>query len=46
MGYQMWLIGRRPPSRRTRAMRLVLYSSLGANLVVALVWATWAWQYR
>jgi hypothetical protein len=37
--YQGWLVARRPPHRRTRPMRWILWASIG---VTTLVFATWA----
>jgi hypothetical protein len=46
LAYQGWLVGRRPPSRRTRTMWGILVASVSVNSIVVLTWAALWWRYR
>jgi hypothetical protein len=46
LGYQAWLVCRRPAAARTRAMWGLLAASLVANIGVALVWVALSARYR
>jgi hypothetical protein len=46
LAYQGWLVWRRPARRRTRAMLVILWVSLGTSLLVLAAWvASWV-RYR
>jgi hypothetical protein len=46
LGYQTWLVWRRPPDRRTRRALVVLWTSVAVCLLVAVIWV-WTWlRYR
>ena len=36
LGYQGWLVWRRPPNRRTRAMLIILWTSVAISMTVAV----------
>ena len=44
--YQGWLVGRRPPARRTRKMWAILAASVGVNAIVVLTWVAFWLRYR
>ena len=44
--YQAYLVWRRPAMLRTRAMLLILWSSIGTSALVALTWIGLALRYR
>jgi hypothetical protein len=46
LGWQAWLVGRRPAARRTSTMWAILVGTVGVNALVALTWASWWWRYR
>jgi uncharacterized membrane protein len=44
--YQVWMVGRRPPSSRTRRMKIVLATSVVLNVLMIGSWAVLAIRYR
>lgn len=46
LSYQGWLIWRRPAVRRTTAMLLILWVSIGSSSLVALTWIGLWLRYR
>jgi hypothetical protein len=46
LGWQAWLVRRRPSARRTWAMWGILVGTIGVNALVWLTWASWWWRYR
>ena len=46
LAYQGWLVGRRPPARRTRKMWGILVTSVSVNAVVVLTWVALWLRYR
>jgi hypothetical protein len=44
--YQGWLVSRRPPHRRTRAMLWTLWTSAGLTALVFTTWAVLWVRYR
>ncbi|HUE85110.1 MAG TPA: hypothetical protein VMO26_03460 [Vicinamibacterales bacterium] len=46
LAYQGWLVGRRPPARRTRTMWAILAASVGVNAVVVVTWAALWLRYQ
>lgn len=44
--YQVWLIGKRPPSRRTWTIKMILAMSLALNVVVIGAWISLWLRYR
>ena len=44
--YQVWLVLRRPPPMRTRAMKAIMAASLSLNTIVIGGWAALAIRYR
>jgi len=46
LGWQAWLIGRRPATRRTRTMVAILAGTAAVNLLIAVSWAALSWRYR
>ncbi len=43
--YQAWLVRRRPPHRRTRLMRAILWTSLATTGVVAAILVGLSFRY-
>ena len=43
---QVWLVTRRPPHRRTRAMLLILWTSIAVNAFILVAWAALLARYR
>lgn len=46
LGWQAWLVGRRPPARRSPAMLAILAGTAAVNLLIAVSWAALSWRYR
>ena len=46
LGYQAWLVWRRPAARRTRAMLFIFWGSVGSVSLVALAWIGLWLRYR
>jgi len=46
LAYQGWLVGRRPPARRTRRMWRILAASFGVNAMVVVTWGALWLRYR
>jgi hypothetical protein len=46
LGYQGWLVRRRPPAHRTRKMWGILLASVSVNLVVVVTWISLWLRYR
>lgn len=46
LGYQSWLVWRRPAMRRTRAIMRVYVASLAVNATVLALWAWLSFRYR
>jgi hypothetical protein len=46
LAYEGWLVWRRPPHRRTRAMLTIFWASLGVSVVIVIAWAGLWWRYR
>jgi hypothetical protein len=46
LSYQVWLVWRRPAVRRTMAMLLILWASIGTSSLVALTWVALWFRYR
>ena len=46
LAYQGWLVGRRPPARRTRTMWGILVASVGVNVIVVTTWVALWLRYR
>ena len=46
LAYQGWLVGRRPPARRTRTMWGILVASVGVNAMVVITWVALWLRYR
>ena len=46
LGYQVWLVKRRPPQRRTRTVRAILWSSIALNVLLFAGWGALWLRYR
>lgn len=46
MAYQIWLVARRAPARRTRSMLVTLWSSVGLTTMMLGAWVALAMRYR
>ncbi len=46
LGYQGWLVWRRPPARRSRAVLVIFWSSVVINLFVLVAFAILWLRYR
>jgi hypothetical protein len=46
LGYQAWLVWRRPASLRTTTMLFILWGSVGASALVASAWVGLWLRYR
>ena len=46
LGYQGWLVARRPPARRTRKVWGIFMASVGVNAMVVIAWAALWLRYR
>ena len=46
LGYQVWIVRRRPPSSRTRGMKTVLAVSVLLNIVMIGSWVVFSIRYR
>ena len=46
LSYQAWLVWRRPAFLRTRTMLLILWGSIGASTLVAVMWTGLWLRYR
>jgi hypothetical protein len=46
LGYQAWLVCRRPPSRRTTVMLAILWGSVGCSALIAVAWVGLWLRYR
>ena len=44
--YEGWLVWRRPPSRRTRTMMMILWGSIGLTGLVLSTWMALWLRYR
>lgn len=45
LGYQAWLVGRRPPHRRTQLMRAILWTSVATCGAVAVALLYLSFRY-
>jgi len=46
LGWQAWLVWRRPAARRTAVMLTILAGTAAVNLLAGLFWAVLSWRYR
>jgi len=46
LGYQVWLVRRRPPSRRTWGVKAILVASVLLNVLVIAGWVVLSVRYR
>ena len=46
LGYQAWLVWRRPPHRRTRMMRAILWTSIGTTTAIGTTMLALWQRYR
>jgi len=46
LGYQVWLVRRRPPQRRTRKVLAILWSSVALNVLLFAGWGALWLRYR
>ncbi len=46
VGYQAWLVFRRPPALRTRRALVIFWSSVGVCALVAITWILLWLRYR
>ena len=46
LGYQGWLVWRRPPQRRTRTVLAILWSSVALNVLLFTTWGALWLRYR
>jgi hypothetical protein len=44
--YQTWMVRRRPPSSRTRAMKVILGVSAALNAIMIAAWVVFSVRYR
>jgi hypothetical protein len=44
--YQVWIVGRRPPSSRTRGMKTILAVSVLLNALMISSWVVFSIRYR
>ena len=46
LAYQVWVVRRRPPSMRTRGMKIILAISVMLNLLVIGSWIVFSIRYQ
>lgn len=46
LGYQVWLVRRRPAYRRTKTVMIILWTSVATTALVILVWVSLWLRYR
>jgi hypothetical protein len=46
LAYQVWLVRRRPPQRRTRRVLAILWSSVALNVLLFAGWGALWLRYR
>jgi len=46
LGFQGWLVWRRPAYRRTRRVMAILWSSVATSALVLVVWVGLWWRYQ
>ena len=46
LGYQVWLVSRRPPQRRRRTVFTILWSSIALNVLLFAGWGVLWLRYR
>ena len=46
LGYQVWLVRRRPASRRTKTVMIILWTSVATTVLVIIVWVSLWLRYR
>ncbi len=46
LGYQAWMVKRRPPERRTWGIKTILAASLGLNVLLIGGWIALSIRYR
>jgi hypothetical protein len=46
LAYESWLVWRRPPHRRTRAMLAILWTSIAVCVLMVLTWTGLWLRYR
>jgi len=46
LGYQGWLVARRPSARRTRTMWSILVASVAVNAIVVVTWVALWLRYQ
>jgi hypothetical protein len=46
LGYQVWLVRRRPASRRTKTVMIILWTSIATSALVLATWVGLWLRYR
>ena len=46
LAYQVWLVRRRPVHRRTKAMMIILWTSVATSALVLIAWVAVWLRYR